>query len=91
MAHGFQNGGLGDGVEDDPLDGLVFQHALAAQHFKHVPGNRLSLAVRIGCENDSVGVLDRAGDVGEPLGGLAVHFPLHREVLLRVDGAVLGG
>src|SRR5271165_4519227 len=55
-----------------------------------MPGNGLSLAIRIGGEDDAVGVLDQSGDVGKALAGLAVHFPQHFEVVGRVDRAILG-
>ena len=58
---------LGDGVEHHAADRLVLQHALALQHFEHMPGNGLALAVRVGGEDQPVGILHRIGDLGQPL------------------------
>ncbi len=82
---------LGDGVEDDALDVDILEKLLFLEHFQHVPGDRLALAVGVGGENELVGALDRPGDVGEALLRLAVHLPDHVEVGLRIDRAVLGG
>ena len=90
MFHRIEDRVLGDRVEDDALDLLVFQDLLAAQDFQHVPGNRLALAVRIGRQDDLVGALYGAGDVGQALGGLGVDFPFHREIGVGIDRTVLG-
>ena len=60
------------------------------QHFEHVPGNRLAFAIRVGREDQAVGVLHGLGDVVQPLGRGAVDFPGHGEVLVRLHRAVLG-
>ena len=82
---------FGDGIEDHPTHRLVLQHALLAEHFQHVPGNRLAFAVGVGGEDEAVGVLHGAGDLGQPLRGRPVHGPGHGEILVRPDRAVLGG
>ncbi len=89
MFHRLQDRILGDGVENDALDGLVLQHLLVAQHLQHMPGNGLSLAIRIGGEHDAVGVLDQGGDVRQALVRLAVHGPQHFEIIVGIDRAVL--
>ena len=66
-----------------------FEGALLLQDFQHVPGNRLALAVGVGGEDQLVGILDRLGDVGEPLLRLGVDLPEHVEVGVRVDRAIL--
>ena len=71
--------------------GLSADGLLRAQHLEDVPGDRLALAVGVGGEDDAVGVLDRLDDVGEALARFGVDFPAHREILVRADGAVLGG
>ncbi len=63
VLHRLQDRVLGDGVEDDALDRLVLEHAFCAQNLQHVPGNGLSLAVRVGRQDDAVGVLDEGCDV----------------------------
>ena len=55
-----------------------------------MPGNRLTLAIRVGGEDQPVGVLDRLGNVGEALAGGGVDRPGHGEVLVRAHRAVLG-
>src|SRR5690606_36993902 len=47
IGHRLGDGLLGDGVEDDALDLLVLERALALQDLENVPGDRLALAVRI--------------------------------------------
>ena len=91
IAHGIEHGRLGDGVEDDALDRLVADDALLLEHVQNVPGNRFTLAIRVGRENEAVGGFHRVGDVLHALGRGAVHFPGHLEVLVRAHGAVLGG
>jgi len=81
---------LGDGVEDDALDLLVLDRLLLFEHFKHVPGDGLAFAIRVGGENQGFGALHGLGDVSQPLGGLGVDLPDHLEVVLRIDRAVLG-
>jgi hypothetical protein len=49
----------------------------------------LSFAIRVGRENQSVGVLDRLGDFGEPLGRRTVDLPGHGEVLVGAHRTVL--
>ena len=81
---------LGDGVEHHALDLVVLDRALLFQHFEHVPGDRFALAVRVGCEDQAVGALQRLGDVVEPAGRLGVDLPDHLEIGFRIDRSVLG-
>jgi hypothetical protein len=89
MTHGVEDGLAGDCVEDDAFDRLLGKRLAGAQHLEDVPGDRLALAVWVSREDDAVGVLDRLDDVGEPLAGLGVDLPAHREILVRADRAVL--
>ena len=91
MRHRVQHRLLGDGVEDDARDRLVLERALLLQDLQHVPGDRLALAVGVGGEDEAVGALHRPGNVGQALLRLGVDIPEHVEVLLGIDGAVLGG
>ena len=91
MAHSFQNGALGDGVEHNALDDLVLEHFLGAQHFQHMPGNGLAFAIRVGRQDYGVGVFDGLGDIGKPLASLGVDLPLHLKIVLDVHRAVFGG
>ena len=90
MLHRLGHRLLGDGVEHDALDRLVLQRLLFLQHFQHVPGDRLALAVRVGGQDQGVGALEGAGDVVEPLLRLGVDLPEHLEIIVRIDRAVLG-
>ena len=38
------------------LTGLSLTALLLLQHFQHMPGNRLALAIRVGCKDQSVGI-----------------------------------
>ena len=87
--HGLEHGRLRDGIEDDAFDRLVFQDLLALQDFQDVPGDRLALAIRIGRQDDAVGAFDGLGDIRQPLRRFGVDVPQHREIGVRVDGAVL--
>ncbi len=70
MLHRLGDGLLGDGVEDDALDLVVLQRLLFLEHFQHVPGDRLALAIRVGRQDELVGALKRMRDVVHPLLGL---------------------
>ena len=89
--HGVAHGIAGDGVEHDALDRLAFQHLFLLQHFQHMPGNRLALAVGIGRQNDAVGLLHRLGNVGQALGRLGIDLPEHGEIAGGINRAILGG
>ena len=90
MAHRLQHRVLGDRVEHDPVDPLVLQELLVLEDLVDVPGDRLALAVRVGRQDDPVGVLDRSADLAQPLGGLGVDLPAHGEIVVGIDRAVLG-
>ena len=91
VLHRVEDRVLGDGVEDDTLDLLVLEDFLVPQDFEYVPGDGLAFAVRVGRQNDLVGALHGAGDVGETLGRLAVDLPFHGEIGVRFDRTVLCG
>jgi len=81
---------FGHGVEDDAIDRLVLEQFLMREDFVDMPGDRLALAVGVGGEDDAVGHLHRGADFGKSLGGLAVDFPFHPEIVVGIHGAVLG-
>ena len=76
------DGGLGDLVEDHPLDRDVLRLQLVEQ----VPGDRLALAVLIGGEVELVGVLEQALELGDVRLLVAGHDVIGLEVVLDVDG-----
>ena len=90
VLHRFADRLLGDGVEHDALDGLLLERVLFLEHFEHVPGDRLALAIRVGGQDQAVGAFDGAGDVVQPLLGLVVDLPQHLEIVVRIDRAILG-
>ena len=55
-----------------------------------MPGNGFALAVRVGREDQAVIGLECRRDIGQALGGLAVHLPVHLEIFVGADGAILG-
>ena len=88
---GVQHRLLGDGVEGHPLDGhALLQGLLLFQDAQDVPGNGLSLAIGVGGQDQLVGGFDGRGDLLHHLLGAPVHVPVHLEVLVGLDGAVLG-
>ena len=89
IAHRFLHGVLGHRVKHDAVDALVLEQLLVLQDLMDVPGDGLAFPVRVGREDHAVGVLHRAADVAQPLGGLRVDFPAHREIVVGVDRAVL--
>ena len=90
MLHRLRHRLLGDGVEHHPFHGLLLERLLFLEHFQHVPGDRLALAVGVGGQNQLVGAFERLGDVVEALVRLGVDLPDHAEVGVGVDRAVLG-
>ena len=91
MRHRIEHGGFGDRVEDDALDLGLAERLPLAQSLQHVPGDRLTLAVGVGCENQPVGAFDGVGDVLQTLLRPGIHLPDHLEVVIGVDRPVLGG
>ena len=82
---------LGDGVEHHALDLVILQRALFFQHLEHMPGDRLALAIRVGCEDQPSGAFQGLGDVVQPAIGLGIDLPDHFEIGVRIDRSVLGG
>ena len=66
-----------------------FSAFLSASIVLHVPGDRLALAVRVGGEVQRAGALQRLGDRADLLLAAVVGLPVHGEVLVRADRAVL--
>src|SRR5262249_49782047 len=58
MFHCFKDRVLGNSVEDDTIDGLILENALALEDLENVPGDRLPLAIGVGGEDDALAVPD---------------------------------
>ena len=90
VAHRVLHRVLGHRVEHHAVDALVLEELLGLEDLVDVPGNRLAFAIRVGGEDQRVGVLDGAADLAEALGGLGVDLPSHVKIVVRIDRAVLG-
>ena len=56
-----------------------------------MPGNGFAFPVRVGCEDQAVGILDRIGDILDPLGRGGIDLPRHCEIIVGQDRSILGG
>ena len=90
MGDGVEHRLLGDGVEGDALHVDAVQRLLGLEHVADVPGDGLALAIRVGGEIELAALGHRLGDGVEPLLGLGVDQPVHGEIFVRADRAVLG-
>jgi hypothetical protein len=91
VLQGLRHGLLGDCVEHHALDCVSLERVLLLQYFQHMPGDRFTLAIRVGCEDQLVGVLELSRDVVDALVRLCVDLPEHAEIRLGIDRAILGG
>lgn len=80
VVHGRADGVLGDLVEDHPAHGH-----LRLEHLEEVPGDGFALAVLISGEQDFVGALERALQLGDRLGLAIVDDVVGVEVVVDVD------
>ena len=56
-----------------------------------MPGNGFAFPVRVGREDDLVGLFHRIGDLAHDLVGLRVDLPVHCEIAIGLDRPVFGG
>ncbi len=89
LGHRLGHGLLGDRVEGDAGD-LLGQRLPLRQQIAHVPADRLALAIRVGRQNEAGRALGRVGNLFEAALLVAIEFPLHRKVVLRLHAAILG-
>ena len=68
----------------------MLQRPARFQHLVYMPGDRLTLAVRVGGEEEPVGAAHCLNDRLHVLFGFAVDLPRHRKIRVRQDRAVLG-
>ena len=80
---------LGDLVEVDPAHPPVTDRITVLQPAQHLPGDRLALAVRIGGEDQALGICERGPDATQHPARPARRRVGHREAVLGPDRAVL--
>ena len=90
MRHRIRDRLFGDGVEYDPLDRLGLERFFLLEHLQDVPGDRLTLAIGIGRQDQLVGVFDRAGDVIQTLLRLGIDLPHHAKIGIGFDRTGFG-
>ena len=91
VLHRLCHRGFGDRVEDHAGNGgvLLDRPAFAKRLFE-VPGDRLTLTVRVGGENQRVVVLQGIGDGFDMLLRIVRNLPCHGKSLVGIDRSVLG-
>ena len=89
--HGLADGVSRDFMKDDPADVEIFEPVFLPEQFQDMPGNRLALAVRVGCQEKAAGLPGGARDFVDPLSCARIHLPGHGETVVRIDGALLLG
>ena len=89
MLHRLGHRRIGDRVESHALH-LRRQRLFLPQHLLDVPADRLTLAVGVGGEDQSIGILRLVGDGLELLRAVGRDLPLHVEAMVGIDRAVLG-
>ena len=90
IVDGLLHGGLGDLVEHHAVNGLAVQGVFFLEQLDKVPGNRLSLAIRVSCEVQCVCFLERLDDRLDVLFVSLDDLVFHRKVIVGVDSANLG-
>ena len=89
--HRLGDSGFCDCVEDNAADGRVFLDRFAlAQSFLQVPADRLSLAIRVGCENEVWIIFESVGNGFDMLAAINADFPCHVEIVLSINRPVFG-
>ncbi len=54
-----------------------------------MPGDGFAFPIGVGRQNELVGLFDRLGDLAHDLLGFAVNLPVHHEIVVGLDRAVL--
>ena len=88
VGEGLTDGVFRDFVEQDAADLAV---AVAVQLRRHVPGDRLPFAIRVGGEQDQIRRLGRLLDVGQGLRLFLYSDVFRREPVLDVDAQLAPG
>ena len=64
---------------------LRFGDTFLAQYFVYVPGNRLTLAVKVCRQVDGLGLAGGPDDLADMLFAALVQLVGHREIVVRID------
>src|SRR6185437_2899103 len=78
-----------DLVEDDPMHGLAVELAARLEDLLQMPGDRLALAIRVGCEIERLRLRESAHDALDVALVLLEHLVAHRIAALRIDRPLL--
>ena len=89
VAHGLDHRAFGDLVEHHPLDIDPLERLAVLEDAPDMPGNGLSLAVRVGGQDQALRAFDGGNDFTDVFFRLGVGFPVHGEAVIRTDRAVL--
>ena len=76
-------------MEDDSANVDAFQGLALSQNFLDVPGNGLSLAIRIGRQDQRIVAFEGFSDIIDAFFSLPVHLPRHIEIVIGTHRAVL--
>ena len=80
---------FGDFVEHDPIDLAILEQAPLTENFLEVPGDSLSLPVRVRRQVERVTLFESTHDGRDVLLFLLSHGVLHQVPLLGIDSAIL--
>ena len=89
IGHGLGDGRLGDRVKGYARD-IFGKRLLVLQHVLNMPAYRFALTVRVGCQDQAVGLLRLVGNRLQLPGLVGVIIPDHRKAVVRIDRTVLG-
>ncbi len=90
VVYSLLNGALGDLVKHDSMHRLVIERIFFFQKLDEMPGDSLTLTIRVSCEIESIGLLQRADDGINVLFVTLDDLVLHLETLFGIDGTHFG-
>ena len=90
VGDGVLDGVAGDFVEADAMDVDALERVLVLEHRADMPGDRFALAIRVGGEIQGLGALQGLGYGANLFVAASVGLPVHGEVMVRPNAAILG-
>ena len=78
-------------MKNDALDFFVFDLFAGGQFLQNVPGNGFSFSIRVGGEDNRVGIFNRGDNIIQAFFAAGAEFPCHGKVFVRIDRAVFAG